>query len=147
MKHTVLLTAAYFGFMLSSGVFGEGLEQPTSWARLNGGDSRSCAGESVQWIPASSGAPTITLAIEAPRPGCWIAKSSDLRDWCFTSDLPGISIYITGENYGDTNVQKNEWGYGCRDKKLDRSQHVAVICTAGGETNQACVAAAKALKH
>lgn len=147
MKNTAILAVVISGFLLSSDAFGGSPTETTTWARLKGGDARSCAGEEVQWIPASSGSPTTTLSREAPRPGCWIAKSSDLKDWCFVSDLPGISIYVTGENYGDTNIQKEEWGYGCRDVKLDRSGHHAVICTAGGETNQACVTAAKALKH
>lgn len=147
MKHRVFLVAVCSGVLLSTGAYGEGQAETTTWARLKGGDARSCAGEVVQWIPASSGVPTITLAREAPKPGCWIAKSSNLQDWCFVSDLPGISLYATGESYGDTNLQKEAWGYGCRDEKLDRSQHHAVICTAGGHTNQACATAAKSLKH
>lgn len=124
-----------------------GKARTATWPDLRGGNNRSCVGELVQWIPASSGVPTTTLAREAPEPGCWVAKSSDLQDWCFVSSLPGISIYVTGETYGDTNEQKRQWGYGCRDQTLNQLQHHAVICTAGGETNQACIAAERNLKR
>jgi hypothetical protein len=143
MKQPLIIVLITFSF--STCLLAE--TKTTTWSTLHGGDARSCAGEQVQWIPASSGVPTTTLATNAPKPGCWIAKSANLKDWCFVSDLAGIALYATAETYGDTDIQKAEWGYGCRDEKLRTDQHHAIICTAGGQTNEACAAAAKALKR